>query len=444
VLWELNSFNENSFYANSKHKFKRLEYDRVSIKDSKGKAIPLKTFPRFPDTENRNNFIYPYLAKRKTEYYDSSINQEQLYKVQEGLRNLAARVQKVSSLSHPKRIEFERLCNDILGFAIGIIPANQNNNNGMEPGIYVTNNHMIPIRSMGEGVANILGFIVTLLTEDNKLYLIEELENDIHPAALKKLLDLIIAKSKNNQFIISTHSHIVLKHLGVVDGSKIFHVEWSPFTTTSEGEINIPTSTVKEIENKPEERISLLEKLGYEFQDYELHEGYLLLEESSAESVINGFIIPNFVPEIYNRVKTIAARGVNDLERRVIDFHRLFVFIHSNPIYKDKAWVLADGDAPGLEIINKLKQSFKTWPVGHFINFKEGNFEKYYPSRFQGKVESVLKLKDKFKQEAKTKLLIEVMDWSFKNRDIAIEEFSSSAKEVIAILKTISKTIKKR
>ena len=41
---------------------------------------------------------------------------------------------------------------------------------------------------MGEGVANIVGLLVDLCLAENKLFLIEEPENDIHPKALKGLL----------------------------------------------------------------------------------------------------------------------------------------------------------------------------------------------------------------------------------------------------------------
>ncbi len=97
--------------------------------------------------------------------------------------------------------------------------------------------------------------------------MVEELENDIHPRALKKLLNLIREKSLNNQFVISSHSHIVLKYLGIMPDSKIFYIE----DTCDYNTERILSSKITEIENKPELRIELLEKLGYDFQDFELH-----------------------------------------------------------------------------------------------------------------------------------------------------------------------------
>ena len=162
------------------------------------------------------------------------------------------------------------------------------------------------------------------------------------------------------------------------------------------------------------------------------------MEESSAELIIRDFLIPNIIPNLYNKIKTIAAKGVNDLESRVNDFNRLFVFIHTNSIYYRKAWVIADGDLAGKECISKLQKQFNKWPKEHFKNFKKKDFEEYYPKRFSKKVKSVLEIEHgKKKQEAKSELLEEVMQWSLKNRDEAISEFKLSAKEVIDLLKKI-------
>lgn len=432
---------EDYLYTAGRHKVKRIDGDKVDVTDVKGSKVELKTFERFTDRENENNFIYPFLSKRKTEYADQTVNQEQTYRVQETLRNLAAKIQKIGNSSHPKFEEFIRCCDDILGFRIGVVPMDQQGANGIEPGIYVTDSFIIPLKSMGEGVANIVGFIVTLLTDDKKLFLIEELENDIHPAALKKLLELMLRKSANNQFVISTHSHIVLKFLGREKNTKIFYLEWVPYDIRNGIKSNIPTSIVTLIENKPAARIDLLKKLGYDFHDFELFEAYLFLEESSAETIIRGFLIPMFVPSLVTKLKTIAAQGVNDLETRAHDFARLFVYVHTSSIYNNKGWVIADGDPSGKEIIARLRNSFTTWPGEHFINFSKSNFEEYYPKRFDAKVKAVFGLSDKKRQNAKIKLLEEVMNWALTNKQ-AISEFEQSAKEVIEILQAIDKELK--
>lgn len=442
TLWTLgispaNTVGEEYLYLDPKHLSKKGS-SLSSLKVISGRDAFLKDFPRFSDSENSNNFIFPFLSKRKTEYYDSNINLEASFKIQEGMRNLAGRIQRIESSSNPRSKKFVSLCEEILGFRVGVIPIDQHNTNGIEPGMYVNSTDAIPIRLMGDGVVNILGFIVTLLTEDGKLYLIEELENDIHPKALKQLLGLIKEKAEKNQFVISTHSNIVLKYLGVMRDSKIFFIE----NIADMEKVTIPTSRIKEIDNKPEKRLEILEKLGYDFQDFELHESYLLLEESSAEKIIRDFLIPFIVPDLYNRIKTIGAKGVEDLEARVVDFYRLFVFLHSDPVYYKKAWVVADGDEAGNKCINNLKTKFPSWPESHFITFKRSNFEEYYPSRFKAKSAAALKLQGDKKRVAKKALLDEVIVWALQNRELAIQEFSESAEEVIHLLNSIKIQLK--
>jgi AAA15 family ATPase/GTPase len=420
-------------------------YDYWNLNESKSKNKFDKTvkmakgYFKFPDIETKSNFIFPFLAKRKTEYYDPIIKHDEFFKIQEGMRNIATRIQRLENPSHPKHDQFNTLCNDILGFRVGIIPVDQQIGNGFEPGIYVSSKDMIQVRSMGEGVINILGFIVTLLTEDNKLFLIEELENDIHPKALKKLLNLIILKSENNQFVISTHSNIILKYLGGLPESKIIFTDLN-FTGES---LKLPTTNLRIIKNDPNSRMQVLEKLGYDFNDFDLYDGYLLLEESSAESIIKDILIPYFTPNLYGRLKTIAAKGVNDLETRFSDFHRLFVFVHTKPIYLKRAWVIADGDEAGKRSISSLVKAFPSWNKNHFLNFTKNNIEDYYPQRFEQDVKQISLLKGEDKRQAKSKLIGEVIKWSIENREKSKNEFKKSASEIISILKTIEKRLNK-
>ncbi len=439
VVWGVSNSDqpEENLYYDSKLEVKRTQHDRTVLVTKDGnKEMNWMQFPRFSDKENQNNFIYPFLSKRKTIGYFTNINKTETFKVSVDLGNLAAKIQKIGNPTHPHCRRFSELCIEILGFEVGVIPTE---NNTGEPGIYVSETTFIPFRSMGEGVTNITGFLVSLLTENNKLYLIEELENDIHPKALKKLLSLIIEKSDKNQFVISTHSHIVLKHLGSIDKTKIFYIE-------SKRELNngylIPTSKVEEINNTPKKRIEILEKLGYDFFDLELYNSYLILEESSAEKIIRDFIIPYFVPDLSTKLKTIAAKGADDLVQKTIDFSRLFVFIHTSPVYYKRAWIISDGDQKGKESINAIQEKFPSWPKSHFINLNKENLELYYPERFKTEVDKVLSMPHGLtKQDAKGKLLKKVCSWASSNPSIAKKEFEKSFKEIISILKSIKKSI---
>lgn len=95
------------------------------------------------------------------------------------------------------------------------------------------------------------------------------------------------------------------------------------------------------------------------------------------------------------------------------------------------------------EVIEHLQHDFGSWPLEHFDQFCEHDFERYYPSCFQEKVEEVLALpgnsKDekKKKREAKSELRIEVMRWIDEDRNRARKEFECSAREVIGKLRKI-------
>lgn len=204
-------------------------------------------------TQEPQNFIYPYLSKRKVTTFRQDVNIQWEREVLDTLENLVAKVDRLTNPYDPHHQEFEQACKAILGFPITTFPAG----NGKQAGILLDSFHNIPLESMGEGVPNLLGLIVNLCMANNQLFLIEEIENDVHPLALKSLLDLVARKSQNNQFVISTHSHIVTTYLGAVSESKVFEVTLSPYTDTN----RLPTSACKEAVTS-EERRAALKALG--------------------------------------------------------------------------------------------------------------------------------------------------------------------------------------
>jgi hypothetical protein len=290
---------------------------------------------------------------------------------------------------------------------------------------------------MGEGVANLLGLIVDLCMAENKLFLIEEPENDIHPKALKKLLNLIAEKSANNQFIITTHSNIVAKYLGALTDSKLFSV-------SMDFEIRIPTSHIEEIPNTPEARRNVLEDLGYDLFDFDLWSAWLILEESSAESIIKEFLIPWFAPDLQSKIRTFSARTLDEVESKFEDFNNLFVFLHLQPAYKNLAWVIVDGGEKEAGIIEKLKKTYTRsgWNANNFLQFSEHDFERYYPTKFKEEIDNVLKQPSgKHKQKDKTAILEQVKTWCKENPEEAKLGFQESASEVIEILQKIEFTL---
>jgi hypothetical protein len=143
-----------------------------------------------------------------------------------------------------------------------------------------------------------------------------------------------------------------------------------------------------------------------------------------------------------NRIRTVAANGKDDIEPKFQDFHRLFLFIHLDPIYRDSAWVVIDGGVEEEAIIDKLKVKFSSWDSSHFKQFSKHDFESYYPNEFsqdlQAKIDTISKIdnkKEKMKQ--KKAILDDVLIWIKENEEVAKNAFENSASEVIGILKEI-------
>jgi predicted ATP-dependent endonuclease of OLD family len=290
---------------------------------------------------------------------------------------------------------------------------------------------------MGAGVANCVGLIVELLNAKKRLFLIEEPETELHPAALRALLDLIIdsARSNGNQFIISTHSNIVVRHLGSLPMTVINEVQRVP-------DSNPPKSTVRLVGADARSRIDLLASLGYQFSDFELYSGWLILEESSAEAIIREFLLKWFAPKLVGRLCTIAAGGAQDVEPRFVEFARIFTFIHKEPAYKNRAWVVCDGDEAGLNTVTKLKERFKEWPPETFRTFGEKSFESYYPRHFSTDVTRTLAITDKKAKWNEKKSLVEfVKAWLRANEEDGRKQLQESAAPVIKILQNIEALI---
>src|SRR5260370_403976 len=235
-----------------------------------------------------NNFILPYTIKRFAQGFNPlmSNSSPQPKWVLESLTQLTEKIQPYTQSTHPLHEQFDKLCQGLIGSPMCIIEGI----NGHLPGIYTSQNGSIPLSQMGDGVPHIVGLIVHLLKAENKLFIIEELENGINPGALKLLLEEIktSAKERQNQFIISTHSNIVLQSLASEPTSKIIEVIQDQMKPG-----DIPDSSCVQIEKGDvEARRRVLMNLGYSLADSDMFDGWLILEEASRETVFAQFWTP--------------------------------------------------------------------------------------------------------------------------------------------------------
>ncbi|MBW4487573.1 MAG: AAA family ATPase [Trichocoleus desertorum ATA4-8-CV12] len=374
------------------------------------------------------NFIYPYLSKRKVTAYGEQVNLDHINLVSGNFYNLYAKIDRLSNPDIPANKQYVKACEEIIGFRITAV----NSVGGKKAAYTVSDFESIPLEVMGEGIANLVGLIVDLCIADDKLFLIEEPENDVHPKALKKLLNLITEKSENNQFIITTHSNIVVKYLGAQPETKLFQVKMN-------FENRIPTSRVEEVGNSREARSLILEELGYEFFDFDLWSAWLFLEEATAEKIIRDYLIPWFAPKLQGKLRTFSARSLSEVKDKFEAFNRLFVFLHLQPIYKNLVWVIIDGGSKEKEVIEDLKNQYVSsgWQEDHFLQFQQHDFELYYPQEFQPKVGQVFQSDKKPQRSLKKNLFDEVETWINENPEAAKTAFVTSAAEVISILKQI-------
>lgn len=387
-----------------------------------------------------NNLIYPYLSKRKTIEFEDAINETNTNSISGNFRNLYSKIDRlITPQFQPGNKQYLKACNDILGFEISTLAKGK----GKQAVLFVHNMDHIPLTAMGEGVTNIIGLITDLCVAEEKFFIIEEPENDIHPKALKGLLELISEKSISNQFFISTHSNIVMKYLGAVEHSKIFNVSNN---RSNQERPNLKLSNIEEVSENPLDRQRILEELGYDFFDFSLWKAWLFLEESSAEVIIRDHLIRWFFPKLKFELRTFSAGSISHIKPKFDDFNKLFVFLHLEPTYKNKVWVYIDSGKEENEIISEIRLRYvkSGWKESNFSQFSEHDFEKYFPSRFRSEIDKVLSIVDKQKKRiAKKELLEKVKTWILENDELAKEEFGKSALEIINVLKEIQKQIKK-
>jgi predicted ATPase len=374
--------------------------------------------------------IVPFVARRKAAEFNETVSLAAISQISGTFANLYSRIDLIAAAGHPSNAQFQQAVKDIIGLDITTRPSH----NGKEAGFYFDRERFVTLQRMGDGVSEMVALIVEMCLEEDKVFILEEPETNLHPKGLKALLAMVRQSSAHNQFIIATHSNIVVRELATDETTKVFQV-------SKTGEERNAPSTVREVPRTPVAHMDLLRELGYEFADFDLHDGWLFLEESSAESVIRSVLIPLFAPELRGRLRTFSAGGVTNVEPSVAEFKRLITFVHLEPVYRGRLWVRVDGDKKGEEAIANLLKTFDHLDAQSAATFKEQDFEMYYPARFREKAKAALALSDKAKRNAKAELLQEVLDWSRDNDAEARDEWAESANEQMELLKQIGRTL---
>lgn len=375
---------------------------------------------QFPN-ELPNAVLLPLPADSALDNFDEQVNQETSRRIQPDMRNLSALISSQGQL-------FADASRDLIGFPISLIPSQT----GQLPGWRVDDETDIKVGAMGAGVIRMARLLALLGRVKGRILLVEEPENDLHPEALRGVLDLLKDVAKENQVIITTHSHIVVNFLGGVDGSAVYRV-------AMEFEERVPTARITPCVSR-QARLDVLRELGHELADFGLFDAYLILEEASAETIIKR-LLGWFTPKLASRIRTVAANGVNDTGPRFRNLRRLFVFTHLEPVYHGRSWVVVDGDEAGIDEIEKLKLAFEDWPPHHFQSLSQPDFELYYPPQFQADAAVALGGSGGKQQQVKEGLLLKVLAWIDEDDERARTEFEVSAAPVIKVLKGIEEAV---
>ncbi|MFA7326777.1 MAG: AAA family ATPase [Candidatus Kapaibacterium sp.] len=152
-------------------------------------------------------------------------------------------------------------------------------------------NNSIPLSKMGSGIKTVLLVLYCLVVkpelenidESEYVFAFEELENNLHPSMLKRLLQFIIEYSKihSTYFFITSHSNIVIDVFGNNENSQIIHL------------INDGISSQAKTVLSSTDKKDILNDLGVKASDILQSNGIIWVEGPSDRNYINAWLKAN-------------------------------------------------------------------------------------------------------------------------------------------------------
>lgn len=385
--------------------------------DPNGAATDINIAWQRPD-----HLFVPILTRRRAGMFETVIDDAAAAAVGMDDRTLASRLATLS-YEHAEGRRYRRLMRSILDLDVSTIVVK----GGALPGVPLDTRSGIALERMGDGVRNVVLFASELADDSQpRMFLIEEPENDLHPEALRRLLEEIREASQTHQFLITTHSDKVLTHLGSLPQAKVYQA-------TNTDQDGLPTSTFTLLEDEFDRRHALTQ-LGYE---HTLPIGWLVLEESTAQTFIEQCLIPMFTPKLAS-VRVVSAGGAGNVPRTVAALHRMVLFAHLAEPISPRAWVLVDGDDAGQKATATLRTNFKTWPPERFHTLARPRLEDYYPDHFRDRVDAIGRDNIQGPEAMKYKgaLVKDVVRWA-NTEPTARAQIELSAADIISQLRRI-------
>jgi predicted ATPase len=377
-------------------------------------------------SQRPHHLMVPFFSRRKSAQYESTARRDLAREVDTTDRNLTSRIAELSTGAYPAAVRYRELVDQVLGLQITTFLTDD----GQVPGQPVAPGEGIALTRMGEGVSSAVAILTELAVPGRRMFLIEEPETDLHPKALGSLLDVFVqAADQGHQFLITTHSDVVLRHLGARSGTRIYGVDRG---TDAE---DLSLSSYRPLDGALDREQALLD-LGYE---QTAPYGWLLLEEASGETFIRDVIIPLFVPRL-GVLRTVSSNGAGNLAKRLDGLNSMLLFAHLSSD-THRAWVIADGDDAGRVAANQLVQRYSAWPQDRFRTHSRANIEAFYPPRFAERIVALGREGDGRRRSAlKGELVQELRAWAISSPE-AEGELAESASDLIELLRSIERSV---
>lgn len=215
--------------------------------------------------------------------------------------------------------------------------------------------------NMGTGTLEIIYLIINLIMSKNKTLVLEEIERSVQPDLMKKVLEFISKKVEENnlQILLTTHSNIVLRHFGADKNNYVFKTE------LKDNDSKFKESKIFKLETGEERRAALYE-LGYELSDLDVFDGFIIVEESTAQRFLKDVIFANYFPGLSQKLGIIASDGAGDVKNKFKALNDIFLFLHVQKTEENiMPWsrqflVLVDGDDTGKNVVEELKKSYSS------------------------------------------------------------------------------------
>ncbi len=379
-----------------------------------------------------DHLVVPWFPSTRSYSSEEQINTQSATAIRADLNNLGARLLKVLVSNTEAYQSYARLCTKLFQ----AVPVPLPSQNGIRVGIQLSDDAEIGLQSMGDGVRSTVGMAIAAAGSVEKILLVEEPENSLHPDSLKALLEFLAERSCENQVIIATHSPLVVNYLAARNDALVYFVGQLDDIHAQQSMANLPRSFVRPIVNSDDRRERLAE-LGVDLPDMGLHSGWIVFEEASAEYIVKSFLIPWFVPEL-STFGTVSATGVANVPNRLAGVTNLILAAHLEGAYQGRVWAIVDGGAQGRAVLEKLQRAFSTWGQKHFLHWNVDDFERYYPARFTEQVAAALSSVGSDRGRAKHDLLLAVMTWCGEYPDEAKTALETSAAAAIQTLKQIA------